>query len=62
MAFEKNHNAVRFEFMIFETSIFRVGRAGTDGQRPIVIKLKKKEKKANIFFKAKNLKNNKKWQ
>ena len=60
MAFEKHHSAVRFEFMIFETSIFRMGRAGTDGRRPIIIKLKNKEKKAYILFKAKNPKNNKK--
>ena len=50
------------EIDLAETSIFRVGRAGTDGQRPIIIKLENQEKKAHILFKAKNLKNNKKWQ
>ena len=50
------------EIDLAETSIFRVGRAGPDGRRPIIIKLENQEKKAHILFKAKNLKNNKKWQ
>ena len=45
-----------------ETSIFRVGRACTDGRRPIIIKLKDQETKSHILFQAKGLKNNEKWK
>ena len=45
-----------------ETSIFRVGRASTDGRRPIIIKLKDQETKSHILFLAKGLKNNEKWK
>ena len=50
------------EIDLAETSIIRVGRACAGGWRPIIIKLKNRETKAHILFKAKNLKNNAKWK
>ena len=43
-----------------DVSFFRVGNS--IGNRPLIVKLRCHEMKANILFKAKILKNNKKWK
>ena len=45
-----------------DVSFFRVGYGNSNGKRPLVAKLRCQQMKADILFKAKTLRNNKKWE
>ena len=45
-----------------DVSFFRVGNDNSISNRPVIVKLRCHEMKADILFKAKILKNNKKWK